>query len=50
VLIALWDGKKANGVGGTGDVVAYAKEQRKPILHINPEDLHIEKINFESVL
>jgi hypothetical protein len=50
VLIALWDGKKANGEGGTGDVVAYAKAKGKPILHINPEDLHIEKINFESVL
>ena len=50
LLIALWDGKKANGEGGTGDVVTYARDQGKPILHINPEDLQVKKINFEGIL
>lgn len=36
VLIAVWDGKRAKGLGGTADVVAYAKTQGKPIVHINP--------------
>lgn len=29
-LYALWDGKKARGLGGTGDIVTYAREQGKP--------------------
>jgi hypothetical protein len=45
----LWDGKKANGVGGTGDIVAYAKKKRKAILHINTETLEVDKINFEGL-
>ena len=28
LLIAVWDGQPAAGLGGTGDVVAYAKQQR----------------------
>ena len=39
-LLAIWNEKVSNGKGGTGDVVAYAKEQRKHILLINPEDEH----------
>jgi hypothetical protein len=30
-LVAVWDGEKARGLGGTGDVVAYANEQGKPV-------------------
>ncbi len=41
ILIALWDGKEANGMGGTGDIVKYAKEQEKDILHINTETLMV---------
>jgi hypothetical protein len=28
LLIAVWDGQPAAGLGGTGDVVAYAKQQK----------------------
>ncbi len=35
VLIALWNGDPAAGVGGTGDVVAYARAQQKPLLWIH---------------
>lgn len=34
VLIAIWDGEPARGVGGTADVVQYAIEQRRPIIRI----------------
>lgn len=37
LLIAVWDGKPAAGVGGTGDIVAYAKRLGKPIFQINPD-------------
>jgi len=44
VLIAIWDGKEARGVGGTAKVVAFAKERngetwKERIVHINPMEL-----------
>jgi hypothetical protein len=36
LLIAVWDGKPAAGLGGTGDVVQYAIHERKKTIHINP--------------
>lgn len=36
VMIAVWDGEKAAGLGGTGDTVGYAKQTGKRIIHINP--------------
>lgn len=35
-IMAIWDGKKAKGLGGTGDIVKVALEQHKPVYHINP--------------
>ena len=34
VLIAVWDGEKGRGRGGTGDIVQYAKEKKCPFLWI----------------
>ena len=36
-LIAVWDGKPAQGFGGTADIVSYAKTHKVPVLHIDPE-------------
>ena len=36
ILIAVWDGKVAEGKGGTGDVVNHALENRKSFVHIDP--------------
>jgi hypothetical protein len=36
VLIAVWDGKPAAGLGGTGDVVAYARKNGKQVHQIDP--------------
>lgn len=36
VLVAVWNGKKAAGLGGTGDAVQYAREMGKKVIHINP--------------
>jgi hypothetical protein len=30
LLVAVWDGRPAQGLGGTADVVAYAKERGRP--------------------
>ena len=35
ILIAIWDGKTAAGVGGTGDIVQNAVELGIPVLHVN---------------
>lgn len=35
-LVAVWNGLPAAGVGGTGDVVEYARGKGKPVLRINP--------------
>jgi hypothetical protein len=34
LLIALWNGEPAQGYGGTGDVVAYARRSGVPVVHI----------------
>ena len=36
LVVAVWDGKPAAGLGGTGDVVKYAAQQGKKIIHLNP--------------
>ncbi|HEX3530979.1 MAG TPA: hypothetical protein VH988_28290 [Thermoanaerobaculia bacterium] len=35
-MIAVWDGEKAAGLGGTGDIVEYARKVGKEVLHIDP--------------
>jgi hypothetical protein len=37
VLVAVWDGAGARGLGGTADVVEYAREQGKEVVVIWPE-------------
>jgi hypothetical protein len=36
VLVAVWNGLPAKGKGGTADIVNYAIERNKQIIHINP--------------
>lgn len=36
LLFAVWDGEKAEGLGGTGDIVDYAWQQGRPVIHIEP--------------
>lgn len=38
-LIAVWNGLPAKGLGGTGDVVKYALEKHKKVIHIDPVKL-----------
>ncbi len=35
-LIAVWDGQAAAGLGGTGDIVQYARKIGKEVLHLDP--------------
>jgi hypothetical protein len=36
VLIAVWDGRRARGVGGTAEVVQHARRESVPIIRIDP--------------
>ena len=36
ILFAVWDGTPAGAMGGTGDVVEYARRLQRRIVHLNP--------------
>jgi hypothetical protein len=38
VLIALWDGKPSRGRGGTSEIVAFARENERPLIVISTDD------------
>lgn len=36
LIIAVWNGRPAAGLGGTADVVRYARKHGKDVVHLNP--------------
>jgi hypothetical protein len=36
IIFAVWNGKPARGLGGTGDVVNFSKQVGKSVVHVNP--------------
>jgi hypothetical protein len=36
VLFAVWDEQKSMGLGGTGDIVNYARQLSRRVIHLNP--------------
>jgi len=36
VMFAVWNGKEAKGLGGTGDIVKYSLDSGKKVVHFNP--------------
>lgn len=44
IVIAIWNGKPAQGLGGTGDIVAYALSLGKRIIHVDPIKKTVEQI------
>jgi hypothetical protein len=45
VLIAVWDGLPSRGLGGTADVVAYARASNKKVIHINSTRKDVSALN-----
>lgn len=43
VLFAVWDGQKSKGLGGTGDVVDYARHLSRKIIHLNPIERYVRE-------
>ena len=44
-ILAVWDGEPAKGLGGTGDIVAYARASGKKIIHINPTSHEVRELH-----
>lgn len=42
-MIFIWDGRPARGLGGTADIVAYARAKTVPFVHLNPTDSSIAR-------
>jgi hypothetical protein len=36
LMIAVWNGRAAAGLGGTGDIVRYARQLNRKVLHVDP--------------
>jgi hypothetical protein len=43
IVLAVWDGKPAEGLGGTADVVEYARSKGKTVVHIDPTSEHVSR-------
>jgi hypothetical protein len=48
MIIAVWDGRDAEGLGGTGDVVTYAHEQGLKILQLDPIRRRVHQISSKE--
>lgn len=44
ILIAVWNGQPAKGLGGTADAVKYALDRQKPVVHINSTTQQVVKL------
>jgi hypothetical protein len=45
LLVAVWDGRPAAGLGGTADAVEYALRRGSPIIHLNPVTRAVESVS-----
>jgi hypothetical protein len=47
LMLTVWNGKKAAGLGGTGDAVEYALETKKDVIHINPVTFEVKILKHD---
>ena len=45
LLLAVWDGKQAEGLGGTADIVNFACDNGHSVLHINPMEKSVRLLS-----
>lgn len=45
LLIAVWNGKPAAGLGGTGDIAKYVAQKQKRTLHLNPYTREVKELS-----
>jgi len=44
VVFAVWNGQEAKGLGGTADIVKYALDNNKKVVHFNPVSRAVEEL------
>ncbi|HXO40959.1 MAG TPA: hypothetical protein VN999_05885 [Thermoanaerobaculia bacterium] len=44
LVIAVWNGEEAAGLGGTGDIVRYALEGHQELLHVDPVRREVRRL------
>lgn len=47
LLFAVWDGQKSKGLGGTGDIVDYARQLSRRVIHLNPITRSVQELAGE---
>jgi hypothetical protein len=50
VMIALWDGEPPQGLGGTQQIVTFAKAEGRPVFWIHSRTGAVERVNCEHAL
>jgi hypothetical protein len=45
LVVAIWDGRPARGLGGTADIVEYAQQTKTPTIWIDPLERMITRIS-----
>lgn len=50
LLFAIWDGKQANGLGGTGDVVEYALSLGKSVIHLHSVTKTVNTLSNKDII
>lgn len=49
LLLAVWDGEPSRGRGGTAEIVAYARELKRPLILVDANTLVVRRENFERL-
>ena len=49
LLLAVWDGEPSRGRGGTAEIVAYARELKRPLIIIDAKTLAVRRENLEQL-
>jgi hypothetical protein len=49
LLVTLWNGKSSQGMGGTEEIVAFAKEMGKPVVWFHSETGDMQLLNREAL-
>jgi len=44
LVVALWNGRTAAGIGGTGDIVKYARGLGRLVIHVDPDSMQVQNL------
>lgn len=50
MIFAVWDGKRAKGLGGTADIVSFALMRQVPVIHLDMTRLRVVPIRPQPIM